>query len=268
MPSCVQPPLAPCAWIYGCDVHYTGKAGLSVSDASGASMGPLTNPDGSLNLSTYRRLEAEMSDACDPAKYTTKERANLQPASYEYECLYEDCNYRSTLLDETARCPDHGIGFLEPLVNLQAPCPDNVPGCVPYHYKTKDHGTSELVGHTNLNADFDIKDDRLTFKTKDSGERQQFESGMQRDVQTGKVRYDLALDGPLFQRYAELMTRGAEKYSARNWMKAAGDEELERFRASAVRHFIQWYKGDTDEDHAAAVVFNLNGAEYVKEKMK
>jgi hypothetical protein len=51
-------------------------------------------------------------------------------------------------------------------------------------------------------------------------------------------------------------------------MKASGQEELDRFRASAARHFAQWMAGDTDEDHASAVWFNINGAEYVKERLK
>jgi hypothetical protein len=46
-------------------------------------------------------------------------------------------------------------------------------------------------------------------------------------------------------------------------MKARGLEEYERFRESAFRHFLQWFNGETDEDHAAAVYFNINGAEYV-----
>lgn len=102
------------------------------------------------------------------------------------------------------------------------------------------------------------------FTIKDSGERAQFDSGMQRDTTTGKVRYDLALDGPMFQRYAEHMTKGAVKYDARNWMKANSPEEMERFHQSAIRHFMQWALGDLSEDHAAAVVFNLNGYEYVR----
>lgn len=106
------------------------------------------------------------------------------------------------------------------------------------------------------------------FKTKDSGKREQFESGMQRDTQENKIRYDLALDGPIFKRYAELMTRGAVKYEARNWMKASGFIEMDRFMASATRHFMQWLEGDRTEDHAAAVVFNLNGYEYVKAKLE
>ena len=104
------------------------------------------------------------------------------------------------------------------------------------------------------------------FKTKDSGERKRFASGMQRDVTEGKIDYTLVLDGPMFQRWAELMDRGARKYDKRNWMKASGPEEYERFKESAFRHFIQWMNGDTDEDHAAAVLFNINGAEYTKAK--
>jgi len=106
------------------------------------------------------------------------------------------------------------------------------------------------------------------FETKDSGKRVVFDSGMQRDVQDGKVLWHLVASGPMLERWAGLMTRGAEKYEADNWMKAEGEAELARFRASAFRHFMQWWNGDTDEDHAAAVVFNLNGAEYVKDKLK
>lgn len=110
-------------------------------------------------------------------------------------------------------------------------------------------------------------DEQMGFTVKDSGQRVQFSSGMVRDVSTDKIDYSLALDGPIFKRYAEHLTKGAKKYSKRNWMKAEGTEEYERFRESALRHFLQWFNGDTDEDHAAAVVFNINGAEYVKEKL-
>lgn len=107
----------------------------------------------------------------------------------------------------------------------------------------------------------------MSFETKDSGKRQEFASGMVRDVQEGKVRYDLVYSGPMLARWAALLTRGADKYSADNWMMADGPAELARFRASAARHFAQWMNGERDEDHAAAVMFNLNGAEYVRERM-
>lgn len=103
-----------------------------------------------------------------------------------------------------------------------------------------------------------------SYVIKDSGNRQAFAGGMVRDVTTGKTNYSLALDGPMFKRWAIHMTKGAIKYAARNWMLAQGDEEYERFRESALRHFLQWFDGDSDEDHAAAVFFNINGAEYIK----
>jgi hypothetical protein len=99
---------------------------------------------------------------------------------------------------------------------------------------------------------------------RDSGERQMFDSGMVRDVSDGKVDYLLLRDGPMLERWAVHMTLGSYKYTKRNWMLASGDAEYERFRESAARHFEQWLRGDTDEDHGAAVFFNINGAEYVK----
>lgn len=105
------------------------------------------------------------------------------------------------------------------------------------------------------------------FGLKDSGKREAFASGMVRDVQNEKTLYSLAFDGPMFERYAKHLTAGARKYSPRNWMKASGQEELERFRESAIRHFVQWLQGNVEEDHAAAIFFNVNGYEYVKEKL-
>ena len=105
------------------------------------------------------------------------------------------------------------------------------------------------------------------FVVRDSGERRVAPSGMVRDVDTGKTNYALVADGPMFTRWAEHLTKGAVKYVKRNWMKGEGAEEYERFRESAFRHFMQWYYGIGDEDHAAAVFFNINGAEYVKGKL-
>lgn len=112
------------------------------------------------------------------------------------------------------------------------------------------------------------------FITKDSGSRTEYTSGMKRDVQSGKPRFDLLLpvgvphSDQFLTRVAELLARGAEKYDERNWEKASGEAELSGFKASAIRHLMQWLAGETDEDHAAAVVFNLLGAETVKWKMR
>lgn len=105
------------------------------------------------------------------------------------------------------------------------------------------------------------------FETIDSGAREQFQSGMQRDTQAGKPRYDL-IDRAFLKRWAELMARGAEKYGEENWRKAEGEAEFRRFRASAIRHLFQYLDGDSSEDHAVAVAFNLAGAEMVKAKMQ
>lgn len=115
--------------------------------------------------------------------------------------------------------------------------------------------------------------DKTGFVTKDSGKREEYDSGMVRDTQDGKPRFDLLipLDVPysdqFFTRVAELLGRGAEKYSDRNWEKASGSAELDRFKSSAHRHLMQWITGESDEDHAAAVVFNLLAYETIKWKL-
>lgn len=105
------------------------------------------------------------------------------------------------------------------------------------------------------------------FATKDTGARDHYTSGMQREPAAGRPRFDLLLpeavpyQDQLLTRFAALMERGAEKYESRNWEKADSPEEMARMKASAFRHFMQWMCGETDEDHAAAVLFNVLAAE-------
>lgn len=112
------------------------------------------------------------------------------------------------------------------------------------------------------------------FTTKDSGQRRHFMSGMVRDVQDDKPRFDLIRpkDVPygeqMLTRLAKLMARGADKYAERNWELAETQHELDAFIASGLRHAEQWACGETDEDHAAAVMFNVIGAELVRYKMR
>ena len=111
------------------------------------------------------------------------------------------------------------------------------------------------------------------YETKDSGERALFSSGMQRDTQDGKPRFDLLLpkgvpyNNQMLTRFAALMERGASKYDERNWERANSQVELDRYYSSAIRHMMQWLAGDNDEDHAAAIMFNVMAAETVKGKM-
>lgn len=110
----------------------------------------------------------------------------------------------------------------------------------------------------------------MHFVVKDSGKRSELGGGMVRDTEDGKTDYTLALDGPMFERWAIHLTKGARKYSARNWMQIANatrEEQqaaLERFERSLMRHLMQYMRGDTDEDHAAAIYFNINGIEFCK----
>lgn len=110
------------------------------------------------------------------------------------------------------------------------------------------------------------------FTIKDSGARQEFSGGMVRDTTEGKVDFLNVRFGPMLRRWAAHLTKGRQKYpdvalGTPNWTLAEGEAELLRARESAARHFEQWLAGDVDEDHAAAVYFNINLAEYVKEKM-
>src|SRR5690606_9127477 len=57
-------------------------------------------------------------------------------------------------------------------------------------------------------------------------------------------------------------------YNDRNWEKANSAEEVTRMKSSAFRHFMQWFCGETDEDHAAAVIFNILAAETTEWKIK
>jgi hypothetical protein len=111
------------------------------------------------------------------------------------------------------------------------------------------------------------------FVTKDSGERIDYESGMRRDIADNKPRFDLITpedqkyEDSLLYRFAMLLERGRIKYGERNWQKACSQEELNRFKASAWRHFVQYMCGEEDEDHASATIFNINAMEYVKQKL-
>jgi hypothetical protein len=130
-----------------------------------------------------------------------------------------------------------------------------------------DRKTMSMYEKSGMNA-LMSSDASVAFVTKDSGARESLANGMVRDTAEGKIDYTLVLDGPLHRRYAGLLTRGAVKYGKRNWCKAFDapvgadrDATIARFRESATRHFFQWLEGDRTEDHAAAVIFNMNGYE-------
>jgi dATP/dGTP diphosphohydrolase len=106
---------------------------------------------------------------------------------------------------------------------------------------------------------------------KDSGERVQYASGSLRDPSTGKIKWSRITFGPMMRRWAQLLTTAEAKYpdvapGQPNFMLIETDEEFHRYKESAFRHFMSWFYDETDEDHAAAVFFNINGVEVIKDK--
>lgn len=105
--------------------------------------------------------------------------------------------------------------------------------------------------------------------------REKFEGGGMRDSQKGLPRFDLIMpkdvpyDDQLLTRIAVHMGKGAEKYEDRNWESFSDEEALDRAKASAYRHFMQWYTGKEgdSEDHAAAIYFNVMAAEFIQGRL-
>jgi hypothetical protein len=114
----------------------------------------------------------------------------------------------------------------------------------------------------------------MKYTTKDSGKRKVYASGMNRDMSEGKPRFYLIMpraipyQNQLLTRWAELMARGAEKYDARNWEKAQGQEEEDHAIESLLRHTMQFIHGEDDEDHAAAILFNTQEIDYIRQRRK
>lgn len=132
---------------------------------------------------------------------------------------------------------------------------------------------------------------------KDSGERRSFDTGAVRDIQEGKGRPSLMplgvaahltggvildqlslfletrdtqyLDNALFD-FAEFayggsvetmllevsihFEEGALKYGDNNWQKGI---PVDCYLDSAIRHYLKYRRGDTDEPHDRAFVWNL-----------
>lgn len=139
---------------------------------------------------------------------------------------------------------------------------------------------------------------------KDSGNRREFSTGAVRDVADGKGRCDLlplaqvgeivgsdtlcligmflesgkmtrlmdAIHAFCEERDWDLPTAmlevsihyedGARKYAERNWEIGI---PVHCFIDSAVRHYLKWRRGDTDEPHDRAVLWNLLGAWWTME---
>lgn len=93
----------------------------------------------------------------------------------------------------------------------------------------------------------------MKFETKTSTKKFESSTGAHRGSAEGKGRFDL-ISPIAITRLAQLLERGADIYGERNWEKGL---PLARYLDSAMRHLNQLLMGLEDEDHAAAVIFNV-----------
>lgn len=90
-------------------------------------------------------------------------------------------------------------------------------------------------------------------QVKDSGARQEFETGSVRDTQDGKGDYSL-LPFIALSRVTIHFQNGSKKYNPHNWRKG---QPLSRYFSSGMRHAVKWFMGMKDEDHLAAAIWNF-----------
>lgn len=101
-------------------------------------------------------------------------------------------------------------------------------------------------------------------EVKDSGERTHFETGAKRDLSQGRGRYDL-LPFIVLERLARHYENGASKYEDRNWEQGI---PLRSYLDSTLRHITRWSQGSNDEDHLAAVLWNVAGLIWTIDKIE
>lgn len=93
----------------------------------------------------------------------------------------------------------------------------------------------------------------LKSKINDGGQRITYGEGAMREPTDGKGRYDL-ISPFATRRLAKWLELGAKKYAPRNWEKGM---PFSRYVDSAKRHLDKFIMGMEDEDHLAAVAFNV-----------
>ena len=90
-------------------------------------------------------------------------------------------------------------------------------------------------------------------QVKDSGVREEFNTGSKRDSRIGKGRFDL-LPFYAIQRLARVYENGAIKYGDNNWRLG---QPCSRYLDSAIRHLFKAGSGWKDEDHFAQAMWNI-----------
>lgn len=92
-----------------------------------------------------------------------------------------------------------------------------------------------------------------TNRIKDSGERTEFVTGALRDMHEGKGRLDL-LPCTAILELAKHCEAGAKKYGERNVDKGIPQHS---FIDSGLRHLFKYLRGDRDENHLVAALWNI-----------
>lgn len=113
----------------------------------------------------------------------------------------------------------------------------------------------------------------MSYEIQGSGARESLgEDGGVRDTEEGKLDWSnlFVWFEPMATRFVTHMTKGRGKYEdvkpgVPNWtLFPATETVLARTQRSLDRHYKAYRNGETDEDHAAAILFNLNLCERIR----
>lgn len=172
----------------------------------------------------------------------------------EIECVSEEpClmgsayKSRKKIGEDVAEHPCTGCGFTEPGFKFCS-CPAD---CIDGNSYTPITPDMEPIDNGRTREQIEADTQRPIIK--DSGERTDFGTGAVRDMHAGKGRCDL-LPANALLRLAKHFETGAEKYGDRNWELGI---PCHSFADSALRHYLKYMAGETDEDHLIAAVWNL-----------
>jgi hypothetical protein len=95
-------------------------------------------------------------------------------------------------------------------------------------------------------------------------------TGMVREDKSSKLQYLDYLDIPTLERFARHMHKNGEKHGVDNWKK--GGYPPRQYLQSLLRHAFDLAKEldgiepVTDEDHASAIWFNIQGLMYEQDR--
>lgn len=88
---------------------------------------------------------------------------------------------------------------------------------------------------------------------KDSGHRQKFKTGAQRDIQYGKGFFSCLPASSIFL-VSRIFEDGAMKYGKNNWQKGI---PIQRYISSALSHIFKYMDGLRDEPHLPMAAWNI-----------